>query len=377
MKNFWIILIIGVVLRILLSVSTFHPDSLAFKLGGELIASGKILNLYDYSDPNVAVLNYPPLVYFFHGIFKIILGSFLGGVLLIKLPYIIFDLLTGYFLSKLFISKRESLIAFGLWIFNPINLFSTYMMGQFDIIPTFFTVLCFFLISRNRLYWAALALGGGIAFKIYPIFLVILIIVFGKNYIEKIKLFLLSLVPYSLSILPFLPSHSFRSTALFAAQSSKSLYASIPVSGGESILLFPASLIFFYLFLLRKKTEKIFFWKVFLVPLLLFFIFTHFHPQWFIWVTPFLILDLVVEKFKNGLPIILLFVSWAGSLFFFDPSLTIGMFAPIFPALKEVPSIWTILNLNLDYNLSRSLLQTIFVGSSVYLIYYHLKQNNA
>lgn len=368
MKNLLIILIVGIALRIFLAVSTFHPDSLAFKLGGELVASGKILNLYNYSNPEVAVLNYPPAIYWFHGLFKVLLGNFLSGMLLIKLPYIIFDILTAFFLSKLFTNKKQSILVFAFWIFNPVNLYATYMMGQFDVIPTFFTVLSVYFISKNRLFPAAVSLGGGIAFKVYPVFLLIPLILLDKSYFNKVKIFILGLLPYCLSILPYLPSHSFRSTALFAAQSSKSLYASMAVSGGESILLFPATLLLFYLFLLKKKTALSSFWKIYLVPLLLFFIFTHYHPQWLIWITPFLIIDLVTDRLINLPAVILIFLSWFGSLFFFDPSLTLGIFSPLFPALKNT-SVWMLVGLNPDYNLLRSLLQTVFAASSLYLIY--------
>lgn len=370
MKKMVIILIAGIALRLLLAVSTFHPDSLAFKLGGELVASGNILNLYNYSDPNVAVLNYPPAIYWFHGFFKFLLGSFLHGVLLIKLPYLIFDIWTAFLLSKLFTGEKQTSLAFAFWLFNPINLYATYMMGQFDIIPTFFTVLSVYLISKNRLSWAALSLGGGIAFKIYPLFLLIPLALLGKSYFDKLKFFILGLLPYSVSILPYLPSHSFRSTALFAAQSSKSLYAAIAVSGGESILLFPMFLGVFYLILLRRKISNLSFWKMYLILLLTFFIFTHYHPQWLIWVTPFLILDLIIERFKNLTAQVLIFISWFGSLFFFDPSLTLGIFSPIWPSLKDL-SLWGLVGLHPDYNLSRSLLQTVFSASSFYLIYVH------
>lgn len=378
-KSIWIILIVGITFRIVLSLVTFHPDVLAFKLGGEVVASGNILSLYDYSDSNIAVLNYPPPIYWFHGLFNLVFkGIFGSSILLFKLPYLIFDLLTSFLLLKLFTTAKERILALTFWMFNPVSLYATYMMGQFDIIPTFFTVLSVYFTSKGKLGYAALALGGGIAFKIYPIFLLLPIIILAKNYLEKFKLIIFALLPYLLSILPYLSSQSFRTTALFANQSSKSLYATIGVSGGESIILFPAFLILFYLLIWTKKLDKLFSWKLYLIPLLLFFIFTHYHPQWLIWVTPFLILDLIFEKFKNLLPIILIFGSWLGSLFFFDPSLTLGIFAPVFPVLKTLPSVWVLFNLNLDYNISRSLLQTILVSASLYLIYYHYpKKNNA
>jgi len=363
------ILIVGIAIRILLSFSTFHPDSLAFKLGGELIASGKILNLYDYSDSNVAILNYPPAIYWFQGLFHFLFGSLLEGSLLVKFSYLIFDLLTGFLLLKLFSSKKEAIFAFTIWMFNPINLYTTYMMGQFDIIPTFFSILSIYLIAKNKLKLAAVSLGAGIAFKIYPIFLLIPLIFLGKNYLDKLKLFIIGVIPYLFSILVYLPSHSFRTTALFAAQSSKSLYAGIPVSGGESILLFPATLMIFYLLLLEKKMNGLSFWKIYSIPLLLFFIFTHFHPQWLIWITPFLIISLTSNIRKVVLPMLLIFTSWFLSLFFFDPSLTLGMFAPIFAPFQNAQSIWVYLHIFPDYNLSRSLIQSVFVSSSLYLVY--------
>lgn len=370
MKTLWTIIILGILLRCFLSFATFHPDTQAFDLGGRVVAAGNILNLYDFSS-NLAVFNYPPLIYWFHGLFRILIPF--EGMGFVKLPYLIFDILIALTFLKLFSAAKMGKLAVALWMFNPINLYATYMMGQFDIIPTFFTLLSIYLISKNKLYLAALALGGGIAFKLYPIFLLVPLILMGKSFWDKFKLGILVVLPYILAVLPYIQSSSFRSTALFANQSSKSLYAAIAISGGESILLFPLSLIFFYLLLWYRKIDISSLWKVYTIPLLLFFIFTHFHPQWLIWITPFLIIDLVVNREKNLLPILIIFISWVGSLFFFDPSLTVGMFTPLFPVLKDIPDIWTTLNLTVDYNVARSLLQTTLAAGMFYLIYEYKK----
>lgn len=371
MNKIWLILILGLSIRIFLSYATLHPDIAAINEGGRIVSQGHIFTLYNFSSEAV-IFNYPPLIYLFFGIFNF----FFGGILwLFKLPYLIFDLMVGFLLYKL-VDPKKSLLVFSLWIFNPINLYTSYMMGQFDIIPTFFSILSVYLVSKNRLNLAALALGGGIAFKLYPVFLIIPLILLGKNIWVKMKLIILTSLPYIISILPYLTSAKFRSTALFANQSSKSLYVSIPVSGGESIILFPAFLILIYL-LIPKQLDKSSLWKFYLIPLLLFFIFTHYHPQWLIWITPFIILDLVIEKFKNIMPVIMIFMSWFASLFFFDPSLTIGLFNPIIPVLKDAPDIWNLTHLNPDYNFSRSLLQTILVAASTYLIIKLYKKENA
>ena len=70
-KNILVVLLIGIFVRVFLSLSTFHPDIRAFNLGGQLVASGNILSLYDFlsscmpGDPLVGTFGtdlfiYPP-----------------------------------------------------------------------------------------------------------------------------------------------------------------------------------------------------------------------------------------------------------------------------------------------------------------------------
>ncbi|MDP3973539.1 MAG: hypothetical protein Q8P92_01775 [Candidatus Daviesbacteria bacterium] len=370
MSKIWIIIILAIALRIFLSLATYHPDIAALANGGQFIASGHILNLYDFSSDTL-VLNYPPLIYWYFGFFDLFFNGIFG---LLKLPYLIFDLLLGFLLYKM-VEPKKALLAFTVWMFNPISLYATYMMGQFDIIPTFFSVLSIYLAIKNKLALAALALGGGIAFKLYPVFLIIPLILLSKRWWMRAKIIILTILPYLVSVLPYLSSVNFRTNALFANQSSKSLYASIPVSGGESILLFPTMLIVFYLLIWNEATNKMNLWKVYLIPLLVFFILTHFHPQWLIWVFPYLILELINNDFKNWIAQFLLLISWIISLFFFDPSLTIGLFAPLFPFLNNLPSIWIMMGISMDYNFSRAILQTVFAASALLLIVRNFPKN--
>lgn len=402
MKNIWIIFAVGIVIRLFLAFTSFHPDIQTFNLAGQVVASGHILDIYDYllslpeGDPvkHIAVFNYPPLIYYFFGIFNFVFAKILGlnainnfildnlsnygnlqfnlHLFLLKIPYLIFDLMLGWIFLQLFQERKEKTLALWLWMLNPVNLYATYMMGQFDIIPTFFTVLAIYLAVENKLSWAALALGFGIAFKIYPIFLLVPLILLGGGYRERIKLIMISLLPYIISILPYISSIGFRTNALFANQSSKSLYANIPISGGESLILFPLVLGFIYLLMLKEKMHKEGIWKNFLIILLLFYVLTHFHPQWLIWVTPFLIIELVNKKFADVTSVLIILFSWVVSLFFFDPSLTVGLFSPVWPFLKTLPGVWELMHMQPDYNISRSLIQTVLAASAMYLIYRYL-----
>src|SRR5688572_19782596 len=121
-KNIWLILAISILLKIVISLSTFHPDIRHFDLAGQVINTGNIFNLYDFANSSqneLAILNqnnhfnYPPAIYLFSGLFGFlftpivgsqfildflkdtnsVLGSFQTSLhlLLLKIPYLVFD----------------------------------------------------------------------------------------------------------------------------------------------------------------------------------------------------------------------------------------------------------------------------------------------
>ncbi len=412
LKKYWIVLIGAIVLRVVLSLITFQQDIRAFQLGGMVISTGNILNFYDYlgSLPqNTELIKvfgadlfiYPPAIYLVHGLFNFLFSHLGLGIindylleniqtfgtwgyslhlLLLKLPYFIFDIVGALFITKLFSEKKDKFLAFTLWLFNPISIYATYMVGQFDIIPAVFTVIALFYIRQKRFYLGALFLGIGAAFKIYPILLIMPLLMLEEKWLKRLMISLLGFLPYIISILPFLPSPGFRASALVAGQTLKGLYASIPISGGENILLMPLSLLIAYLYFYYHPGGVTSLWKRFMIILLIFFIFTHYHPQWFVWLTPFFIIDLIETKFKDKLLIILSLISFFGLLFSFNPSSSIGIFAPIYPSLYltgSAENVWILYNIKIDQVLFNSLLQTLFVSVAVYLIFrsFNSRQN--
>jgi hypothetical protein len=402
-KTIITILIIGIILRLILAFTTFHSDLTAFQFAGNMIASGHILDFYDYDltlekkFQDLALFNYPPAIYLFHGVFNLIFGHLLGmtfindyvfdhlagdflyslHLLILKLPYFIFDIPAALLLTKFFSSKKEKLVAFALWMFNPVGLHASFMMGQYDVIPTFFVLLSLYLIHQRKPEWASISLGVGAAFKIFPLFLIFPLAAMGKTWTEKFKLIGLGFLPYIFFILPYLPSHGFRSTALIASQTTKSLFSQIPISGAESAYLYLVVLVFYFLvlFIYRQPTLKNI-WRHFFVIMLFFYIFTHTHPQWFLWLTPFLIIDLIDSKYKNWPVFVLSILTWLSALFFFDPGLNIGIFGPVTGSYNITVSLWQILGLNIDINFARSLIQTLFIAGALYYIYHSFKADS-
>lgn len=398
-----IVLIIGLILRVLLSATTYHSDVVPFDFAGKVIAGGSITNFYDYlwdlpdDSPILKVyprnlFNYPPLPYFFlggvsllttwmvdpqiHDNFVFDFRSTLGNVnlnillLLLKLPYFVFDIGIAFILMKLFREEKQKKLVFLLWMFNPVNLYATYMIGQFDIIPTFLSVLAlYFAVNKKKLYLASVLLGLGAGFKIFPLLFIIPLALVDDNLWNRIRIIALGVITYFVSAFPFILSAGFRRTAMLAGQTTKSFYAQIPISGGESVILFLAAITFFYIVSFYNKNKPENLWQRFFAVILIFFVFTHFHPQWFLWTMPFFVIELAYSRMKHWLLSVGLILVYLGMVSFYDPGLSIWLFSPISPILYGLPGIWQQLGLNIDINIARSLLHTTFVGISMYYIY--------
>lgn len=387
---------------------TAHPDIWALNFGEYFFAFKGVVNIYDYlyslplSHPLVQnygtnFFTYPPLAYFTLGVFGWLLRPFANPefapwlmghlsevyrnpdlfkqLFLFKFPYLFFDLGLTFLLVSLFQKEREKRLVLGLWLLNPLALYTTFMIGQFDIIPVFLIVLALWLASKRRDGLAAIALGFGGAFKMFPLLLVLpLALVLGENLKKRARLVFLGILPYLIAIAPFLSSVAFRQVVLFSNQSQKMLFANLAVSGAEGIYLF---VFFYFLICLLVDYQKIgrkFLWLPFLAVFLLFFSVTHYHPQWFLWLTPFLIIDLVINGKKHlGYVSILLFCYFA-ILLFFEPSLHLGLFAPLNPALAKLSGGLgeAVVSFYNPFQL-KSLIRSLFAAVAFFLVYVNFR----
>jgi Gpi18-like mannosyltransferase len=95
--------------------------------------------------------------------------------ILCKFPLIVADLLIGliiYSIVKEQKDEKSARISFILWFLNPLVIGINAVQGQFDVLPTLMTVLSFCLFLRRNYFASGIAIGLGILFKIYPVFLV-------------------------------------------------------------------------------------------------------------------------------------------------------------------------------------------------------------
>lgn len=395
-KSWWFPwLMIGLALRLILMPFTVHPDIRAFDLGAYLISQkGELLTFYDHlahlSPDNPLLKNfpadffiYPPLSYLVPAAFMAVLAplynfpfndvflqsmemayqkiEFYQTLFLLKFPYLFFDFLLVYLLCRIF-SGEKGKLAFKFWMINPITLYTTFAIGQIDIFPTLLVVAALFSVVRNKKELSVLMLGIGGAFKLFPLLLIpIFVLVLKRKFWQRVKLLIIGLVPYLLIILPYgMISPMYRYSAFLAVQTQKMLYMKLFLSGAEYISIFAFG--YFSLLLLADKftDRKEILWKLSLALMLLFFSVTHYHPQWFLWITPFIIWDLVVNGKKHLFYITGLMICYSMIVLFFEPSLHLGLFAPVFPSLLKLTTLTDIVSRFYDVFLIKSLIRTLF-----------------
>lgn len=348
--SLWIV--IGIFLRLVVMPFTIHPDLRGHYLGSYfIVAKGQLFGFYDYisrlprTDPIAKIygdgfLVYSPLTYLFHAAYLAIvypvfpeklylqlvtdMGQAVKNpgiyylIFLLKLPYLLVDMGCLWLMLKLADEKHRRLAAI-LWAFDLPVIYSAFLIGQFDILMVVFIFLgLYLLLKKNKPHWSAVSLAVAAAFKPFPLFL----LPFLPG--NKIKNLVFGGLTYLVIIAPYLPSRGYRMYALMAEQSDKMWYARIMVSGSQYLPLFAVGLVFlFWLNLYRRPLMPDWAWLS--APLLLFFSVTHYHPQWFAWLVPFLFMSLIYIK-KSVPVIIALLIIQLFIILSFESSLNFGLF---------------------------------------------------
>lgn len=382
--------LIGIGLRLFFMPISLHADLLWIHVFPPKLAYEGVIDFYKYYMLNFNTLAnilhayyYGPLAYFllgaFHFIYKLFLpslSSWLNTYLnmlaaadvshyldlfsipfgrlalyltLLKLPYLIFDIVSMFLLIT-FLKKAYGaapLQVAGLWLLNPAILFGSYIFGQLDIFITFLLVASLLFIYKGRFYVSVLCIGLAALFKPSPFILIpATVILLGRDKKHVLGLFFASLLPAIVSVAIFYPSSG---TQIFM-----SLFPGFIVSKGANVLdtieFSVGKLIFIvgYLFLLWKildskrngrtvDSDRL--WRYFTVILLLSY-FTVFTPvHYFQWVVPFLIIAVVSKTMPRWIYIVQMIF-----LFFYainSRSLCMQLFLPLNPEfffnLKSLP----------------------------------------
>lgn len=404
-------LVLGVIVRLILMPITLHPDLWGHSFVAYFFAYEGVLNPYEHllslgqNHPLVVnfgvsdIFIYPPLTYFTLGIFRVLVMPFtdpsfipnlwqdlsavysnealFSHLFLFKLPYLFIDVSAGFLLANLFKNQAQKKV-FMLWMLNPAAIYATFMMGQLDILPVLFMILGLYFAKNKKSYASLISLGIGGAYKMFPLLFVIpTALVLKQRFDQRIKLIAAGLVPFILASLPYLGSSAYRSMVLFTPKSQKMLFMQFSVTAAEGIYPFIFILFLIYFWVYYKKISQSKLPLIYLVILLLLFSVTHYHPQWFLWVSPLLIWQLIKTNFRYWLLTALLFAAWAFITLMFEPSLSIGLFGPICQTCRHSIGLGDFLANYQDLNMLKSLVRSIFAAAAFMLIYFSVNNEEA
>lgn len=286
--------------------------------------AGNWFNPYEYFYQEPGLFPYPPVMLAIEcvgGALSLLAGKvLLLKNILFKLPNLVFDCLGMYYLMKLFPGKRKYIGV--LYFASPIIIYSTYMHGQLDIIPTaLFLGAISYLVSpkgHNGIKYI-LFLASSIACKFHILAAIpILFFFIGKRDGWK-KAFLYTATPFALAFVCVLPfwGKGFLHNVLLNHEQAILTKITIDFSSVKIYIpVLAVILIYLHVFTIAKINRDLLYsfcgilFSIFLVlipPM----------PGWYVWIIPFItiyFIDIRSDRYRNL--VIYLFLNFS-YLFYF------------------------------------------------------------
>lgn len=318
-KNYYKIIktaVIAIVLLKLFLMGLFSSDyqDMMFIPFVKCFLSGENPYQYYYDHELLSSFPYPPIMLFVECIggvwvhFGGPLPVFLRN-LLFKLPLLLMDLLGLYYLLRISKSKRKYILV--LYFLSPIVLYSSYMHGQLDIIPTVFLVGAIYYLTETgiseekaaRNEWKFvmfLTLALSSKFHIAVVFPLFFLYLYKKKGHKKAVVMTGLPVLFTAAVVSPFWGSGFINMVLFNKEQSAidNVYLEY---GSAHLLLCVLVLLFIYFqaFHINQMNRDL------LISMtgLLFSVFLAFvpaMPAWFIWVVPFFMLYLAGLSVNRG-----------------------------------------------------------------------------
>lgn len=224
-----------------------------------------------------------------------------------KLIYVGFYIAFFYLVFKI---TQDRIKSWYVLSFSPL-VFTSFIFGQFDIIPAFFLTVSLLFLQKNRIYLAFLFLIISAMLKNYALWSVPFYLIYFLNNFQLtykkwgILTLIAGIYPIISALYLVFNGHVYHTHSLTFPENTWMLASNIPVGGDFKLLLFP----FGYLLLLFifYRFTKIDFQNVIsfsLITLILFYFTSEIHPQWYVWIVSFLPF-ININKFREQ--ILLLF----------------------------------------------------------------------
>jgi hypothetical protein len=270
---------------------------------------------------------------------------------LAKLPSLIFDIAIAFFLLRLFTDSGKALLAFKVWILNPITLYTIYIMGEIEVIPLFFALYGCYQIYVNKPKKGIVLLGLTAAMKPIALLLIPLacFAAIKKSMRQALRYLILGAVPllvvifFTYLVSQFHQGYQFvdRSTISVWLRTSVEFSAHAPtlIEFIDVIYAFPliyAIILGLTLFSRQMDNQKV--WELFTCMFGAMFAFNLFHPHWFVWYTLFALIFAVMSD-RRFLHLNYLIYAFFIIYTLYWPTLQFALFMPVAPTIYQLGGV--------------------------------------
>lgn len=390
----------AILLRVLLMPLYFHPDIKTYNFQASFFKKG-VINIYPYLIQNKETLPikeefvYFPLTYIFLGVYQTITAPLLGpnfnswvadasaeaknatGVFrflfILKLPYLILDLLVPFLLIRFFDNERQKKEVFLLWLFNPISLALIYLYSNVDIMPVVLSLVGILFFQGTKFLWSGVMLGLAGGFKAYPLLFLPFFAPFTK--ISK-QFLLLCLGATGVLVLITIPfwSKEFSQSALVSGLTTRLVFPGIGIGFGEALMVGIVALSILFLVGFTEENQNLNkSWIYILASLLFLFSSIHYHIQWLLWIMPFLVILSVYQKSLGKLLWVWIVLACFIPLLYDDKSMTIGLLLGISPLYDLLPTPFLLVQHFFDPYLLQGIIHSLMFGISTVVIWKSFK----
>ncbi len=293
------------------------------------------------------------------------------ALFLMKLPYLAADLATGWVLTQ-FVPPVWRRRVLALWLLNPIVIFVSAVFGRHDSISVFLVMLSTLLALRGRRYVGMLLLGLGAAARFFPAFLVPFFIVSFRRTRREFIILAGGLIGLWLLVevgMLVATGTSPTLTLLNRYPHVEYLFDMRLAQGvGGTLFVFPfgyALLLLWYID--RGHQEPQDYIPIAAAAMLLLFALTHFHPQYSVWIVPFLVLTMYRDNRLIAYHVIQI-VLLALFALQFGRTATWDLFLPIAGgSLQQLPDPMNIIGAFLPIDIYLGVIRSLFTAVSLWM----------
>lgn len=340
-------------------------------------------------------------------------GSINLVVAILKLPFLLADLTVAFVLPRFFANSRQGFAALLIWWFNPVSLYVSYMIGQYDVIAAAFLILAFYFLRSNREAWFVAALGLATFFELFAILVVPFVLIYRINrsptLVGKAKKAGAVLLAPALAIVGLLLILHFQppryepanlaltgysldgnfgnlvyNRGLTTAPILAGLWTYLGFSAQFSILSGLSDVILLVVFaygvllLLLDRTPHVTWDHLFAVSLasfLVFFALSGFLVQWVVWVLPFLTLMLAKDFRKLILPYLIFIGGFFMYAWYFRAVLWGNLLQISFPGVSGADPIASMDSAGLPGVLVVNVGRSLFSAACLWFAYLALRES--